>query len=353
MNDQNREVESLKKVLFISHIGYRKNASPNGVNVKNRHILKYLNDMEGIQVRVIDTDNWKFKIVPLLFKIMWFSRMSDKIVLSINTMSAYRVIQFLYLLKLDKKLIYFVVGGNMHGWMRIGKLKAKYYTNISNIFVQTSEMKSTLNELGLRNVQQLSNSKYFDELELEYDKRIMEGPIRCFYIGRIHPDKGINLIFESFEMINNGQIKYIIDFYGPIEKKYSEEFLNKVKQYEYTNYRGVLDLIDHTENYYLLSKYDLFIFPTYWPGEGFPGAVLDSFISGVPVLASDWNHNREVIQDGYNGIIFAAKSREALIEALNHIQANKSMLADMGKNAQECSKKYKTSNVLKALEGLI
>lgn len=342
----------MNKVLFISHIGHGKNAAPNGVNIKNRHLLKYLNHMDGIQTRVIDTDNWKTKIIPLFLKIAFFSFTHSKIILSINTMSAYRVLQFLNLFDFEKKLLYFVVGGNLHKRMENGEVDKKYYQNISQIFVETSQMQETLMRLGCKNVQCLPNTKYFDAPELGDDKKIQE-PLKCFYIGRIHPDKGMHLIFESFETLNAEKLSLVIDFYGPIEKKYEAEFKELLALYDWSRYHGTLDLIGNAKGYDLLAQYDLFVFPTYWPGEGFPGAVLDSFISGVPVLASDWNHNKEVISEGYDGFIFQAKNTEALIEKLKYILDNKELLAEMSRNAQETSKKYKAENVLKVLDDIL
>ncbi len=342
----------MKKVLFISNIGLIKKTEPNGVNVKNRHILKYLEEMDDTDVSVVDTDNWKLKAVPLFFQIACKSLTHKKIVLSINTNSAYQIIKFLNFMGLEDRLIYFVVGGSLHTQMENGSLNLKYFNNIHKIFVQTKEMEEKLLQLGLKNVEQLPNSKYFKAINIEYDRDITL-PIKCFYLGRIHPDKGTDLIFEALGEVNKDGPKFTVDFFGPIEKSYNELFLKKVEEYSFANYEGVIDLIDNVENYLRLSDYDLFLFPTFWHGEGFPGVVLDSFISGVPVLASDWNHNKEVIQDGITGIIFETNNLRDFGTKLDYIACNPEVLNKLRENAHMESKKYHSENVLKVLNDVV
>lgn len=342
----------MKRILFISHIGTNKNKVPNGVNVKNIHILKYLKKMKDIEVSVIDTVNWKVRLIPLFICILVESIKSEKIILSINTSSAYKVINFLKILNLEHKVIYIVVGGSLHKQINNGNLKIETFEKVHKIVVQTKSMENSLNNIGLRNVIQMNNSKYFKDIKVDYDRN-PEKPIKCFYLGRIHPDKGVDMVFEAIKKLNVNVEKLKIDFYGPIEKKYKEVFLGKVNNCPSANYKGVINFVDNEESYFKLSKYDLFLFPTYWSGEGFPGVIIDSFIAGVPVLASDWNHNKEVIDGGRNGIIFKSKDVEDFIYSINLIIEEPCILKKMRKNAHTESKKYKSENVFKVLEDLI
>ncbi len=341
----------MRKVLFIANIGLDKKNVPNGVNIKNNHILKYLKSMRRIKIQIIDTQNWKSKFLQLFFKIFILSFTNHKIILSIDTKSAYQIIRFTYFFHLNKKMIYFVVGGSMPNKINQNELKSKYYKNILKIFVQTDKMKYDLQKEGFCNIEKLPNSKYFEDIEVELKE--IRSPIKCFYLGRVHPDKGIDMIFESIERMNSNECRYTLDFYGPIEKTYENTFFNKINNSKFLNYNGIIDLMDNKEGYYKLAKYDLFVFPTFWEGEGFPGVVIDSFISGVPVLASDWNHNSEAIQDGYNGIIFQSKNINDLIDKLNYIDLNKSILKEMSRNAHKSANNYKSENILRVLDQLV
>lgn len=341
----------MKKVLFIANIGLEKKVNPNGVNVKNKHILKYLNK-KNIDLKIVDTHNWKNKIIKLFYQISFYSFKYDRIILSINSDSANYVIKFLNLFNLSKKIIYFVVGGSLNKKISNNEYNKSAYYNINRIFVQTFKMRDDLKSLGLNNIQRLANSKYFDRTFDNYKK--IKDPIKCFYLGRIHPDKGINMIFEVLNKINTiDKIKFEIDFYGPIVDGFKDEFFEKISKFKYTEYQGIIDLINNKNNYKKLSKYNLFLFPTYWHGEGLPGVVIDSFISGVPVLASDWNHNEEIIENNKNGIIFQSQNLKDFIKKLNYIYSNKNELIRLSENAYKSANNYHSKNVLKILDDLI
>ena len=56
-------------------------------------------------------------------------------------------------------------------------------------------------------------------------------------------------------------------------------------------------------NYAILNSYDMMIFPTYYAGEGVAGVIVDAFIAGLPVIASDLGSCREVISDKETGYL--------------------------------------------------
>jgi len=339
----------LKKIVFIGEVGQNKDIIPNGVNIKNRNLIKFLKSKEDLNLKIVDTFNWKKRIFTLFFSILYNSIFSDKIILSLNTKSAHKVISFLNLIKIKNKVIYIVVGGNFFNLYN-SKKHIKKYSKLKKIFVQTKSMEKEGQKLGLKNISFLPNSKFFnnDYLIDNLENKKVNNPIKCYYLGRIHPDKGINMIFEALKKLNNEETKYVIDFYGPIENNYYDDFQDKISKYDFAKYKGILDL-SRNENYKKLSEYDLFLFPTFWHGEGFPGAILDSFISGVPVLASDWRYNSEIIKNNQNGILFKSKSLDDLIDKLNEIYNNKDILTNLSLNAYKESKKYKAENIMEEI----
>ena len=81
----------------------------------------------------------------------------------------------------------------------------------------------------------------------------------------------------------------IIDFYGPVANKDEIFFFEKVSALKNDNYLGKLE---PKEVQKVLSQYDVLLFPTRYPGEGCPGAIIDSYMAGLTVLASNWKYNK-------------------------------------------------------------
>lgn len=110
---------------------------------------------------------------------------------------------------------------------------------------------------------------------------------------------------------------YTLDIYGQIDEDYKEEFTAIISEMPaYINYKG---MVQYDKAVDVLKEYYLLLFPTHYYGEGFAGTILDAFSAGVPVIASDWKYNSEIIKDRSTGLIFPTgdnKSFERLLIAV-------------------------------------
>ena len=335
----------MKRVLLIAQIAHT-NAVPNGVNIKNTHILKYLQNQNHIKLTVLNTSNWKSHAILLMFRLLYGLFKHDTLILSINTNSAYKIIKLCHWLKQKHKLLYIAVGGQLPDKLKSKTLKSSYYQGLAQIFVQTKTMAEDLKALSLNHTTWMNNSKYFPKIDIDYSRK-PSLPLKCFYLGRIHPEKGIELIFAA---LKDASLAFTVDFFGPIEPAYETDFYAQIKENDHAHYHGVIDLNENAESYQTLSQYDLFLFPTHWHGEGFPGVIIDAFISGVAVLASDWQHNHAVVQNKVNGCLFEAKSLSDFKEKLSTLIHAPETVQSMKHHAFNEAKLYHSSVVLKKLD---
>ena len=76
-----------------------------------------------------------------------------------------------------------------------------------------------------------------------------------------------------------------------------------------------------------------------------PGALIDCYISGLAVIASNWTYAKEYIEDGKNGVIFEYKNYEDMYnKAIEMIKDNK--IESFKKRSSEISEKYLIENIL-------
>ena len=87
------------------------------------------------------------------------------------------------------------------------------------------------------------------------------------------------------------------------------------------------------------------LFPTYYEGEGFAGTLIDAMAAGVPVIASDWKYNKEIVEDGKTGIIM----HNSLEKELLNILQEKEQWMRMKKLCVLEAKKYLPSVALQPL----
>ena len=164
-------------------------------------------------------------------------------------------------------------------------------------------------------------------------------------MSRIMKEKGVGDILACVAMLNarSFQEHFTVDFYGRLDENYKIEFERTIMELPNAHYYCTLDL---RNGYDTLASYDAMLFPTFHPSEGIAGAIIDAFIAGVPVIASDWGHNREIVDDGTTGIIVPVHDTEALGKVMEKIIQGKIDLHELSRNAQLEARNYNAENVI-------
>ena len=82
----------------------------------------------------------------------------------------------------------------------------------------------------------------------------------------------------------------------------------------------------------LIDAADIVVLPSLW--EGLSIALMEAMSRGALVVVSDIPSNRELVQDGVNGILFASASASALASALEETLKRMNLLRPLGAVAQ-------------------
>ena len=112
-------------------------------------------------------------------------------------------------------------------------------------------------------------------------------------------------------------------------------------------------MIPYNRSTEVVRSYDAVLFPTYYEGEGFAGTIIDAMAAGVPVIASDWKYNTELISNGYNGVLFNTRNIEQLVEVLEDVYQNNSKWVSMKGNCLQEARKYTPDNCIKVLINML
>ena len=329
-------------VILIGAMGL-KGVVYDGQTFKNRVFLQQFSKHFD-KVIPINTTGWKRRpwvLLQLLWSLVWQRR--AKVVISTCDENAYRVVKFLYYIRLQKDVFYWVVGGGLQNFFAEGRFQAKYFYFLKQVLVQSPNMKKELCKYGLVNVSYVPNSKIIYTFpEHEY------GDMKKFvFVSRIIREKGYGEIIDSVKTLNEEGLRerFTVTFYGLNDEV--NDFKERIASLGNVEYKGLLDLRS-AAGYKELSSYDVFLFPTYYPNEGFPGVLIDAFIAGLPVIATDWNYNREIIKDGVTGIVIPPKDGSALVTIMRRVINSQYDLAQMSKNARTDANKYDANVVLGA-----
>lgn len=306
-----------RKIIFIGGVGRADQFG--GELTKNKYIIERLREC-GYDVCVIDTlgshrSIGRLMIVAIRFLYCLICRSKSVFVFSSSLGNIYPMLKLMHFIPIDYRIIYWAIGGVCSAKVLSGVYNRKYLAKMRKIVVEGEKMKTEFSACGLGNVMVMPNFKKIKEVPIEakYD----DGKIHFLFISRIMPQKGADYILQCAKRLDESgrSDRYVIDFYGTIDSEYAAVYKKQLESLPNVNYCGNIDLRDW-DNYRVLARYHFMLFPTYWHGEGFPGVVIDAYIAGVPIIASDWNFNREFVSDGSTGLIIPAHDVDALYSAM-------------------------------------
>lgn len=336
------------KVGVCGHFGEGKNLL-NGQTVKTKLIAEELKVAFPSQlVGLIDTHGWKSNPILLLIKCVLLIKNSENIII-LPAQNGVSVLLPLFLIinKLfHRKLHYVVIGGWLPELLvEDHKLKSKV-SRFDGVYVETHSMIKALNKIGLDNVNYLPNFKRLKIVEENDLNYIREEPFRLCTFSRVMKEKGIEDAIKSVKLVNSffGRKIYTLDIYGQVDEKYKERFDELIKDFpDFISYKGVVNFDESVE---VLKDYFALLFPTFYKGEGFAGTILDAYAAGVPVIATNWRYNGEIIKEKYDGLLYDYKENKKLQEILIDIQLNPDIINNMRKNCLKRAKEYTPETVI-------
>lgn len=83
----------------------------------------------------------------------------------------------------------------------------------------------------------------------------------------------------------------------------------------------------------VLAASDLFVFPSLWEGLG--GAVIEAMALGLPIVASDLEPVREVVEDGRCALLVPPRSSDKLASAISSLLADDARARSLGAQGRE------------------
>lgn len=343
------------KIGLIGHLIYnQQDAAVNGQAAKTRNYRAILEERYGKEnIIALDTNYFRKHLIAN-YKSVFSICAQCRTILILPTRNGLKLL--LPVLKLLKsryhfQILYPVVGGWLPEYIREHSRVRRLLHCVDYIFPETDEMTEALKGMGFAGVQTVynfSNRKIIADLpEIAWS----QPPFRFCTFSRVTKQKGIGEAIQAISHINKLGKRCELDIFGPVDPDYREEFEAILALGgSAVAYRGVLggDEVVPT-----LSQYYAMLFPTYYGGEGMPGAMLEAFAAGLPVIASNWRYNSEVIRRGETGLIYELGDIRNLEAAILTLVDNTDTAAAMKRKCFTESRKYLPQRVVKPVFDII
>lgn len=295
----------------------------------------------------VNTYAWKSRKIRLIVDVLSTFLLCSNVVImtSINgTKPLYMFASFFK--KFTKKKIYHVVVGGKRN-VELLKNNSKFLNTarqLDGVYVEVKQMVDDYLELGVNNVMYIPNCKEITKtVDANNDRDQL--PLRFCIYSKINKEKGIPEAIEAVARANSelGYIGCTLDVFGVVAEDYEQEFEEMLQRY--SSFIKFCGKIQRKNAPGILNSYYAMLFPTHHP-EGVPGAMIDAYESGLPIIAFNTYYISDIIKDGYTGILIPENDNKKLVAIILQMVKDPEMLRSYRLNCRTEAMEYDCTKVI-------
>lgn len=320
-----------------------------GVTTKNDNLYVALH--ERTDIKKIDFNTIKRKNIIEAFKlVVAFLNRRNRFVIGVaGKKTRKKLCKLLYFINKEamKKSIIFLMGGTAANDIATDKEYQKYVSLYKCIYAETQGMVNTLKQSGLNNAGYYPNCRFRPERSFSPSEEA-HSKLKCVFFSMIMKEKGADIVLDAAAQLP----ELSFSFYGPIDKKYEDEFLTTIKKLPNVCYNGVFSGTKD-ETYQELAQFDVLLLPTKYDIEGVPGILVESKIAGITCVVSNKSYNSEIIQNDVEGIVLSDNTVDELVSSLNALQNNNDKLQELKRNNNMSASHYYIDSYINQIDEII
>lgn len=312
-----------------------------GMAVSFRMLIDCISSRDDIDFEVLDYNDFRKRdtkswvsLAESIFLLISKTRKTDVVTLYVSSTGLPTLGLFTLAISrfCGKPFVLRKAGGTnylSHFGSLFGKIAHFVVKNSDMYLAQTKYLVELAKQNGVSRVEWYPTSRCFkgQEHNLNIAERICK---RLIFLGHVKSTKGIKELISIDSLLPAAILK---DVFGPLNGDIvKQDFANLSR----ICYRGALlpDQILPT-----LSEYDALLLPTYHPGEGYPGAIMEAYACGLPVISTTWLQISEIVDES-SGILVPPKDPEALLAAIIYLYENKDKYHKLLIGVQKKRKEY-------------
>jgi len=352
-----------KKILFIAPLP----APVNGQSKASYETLVAMRD-KGFSVHVINSNRRQLKksffseiirfidILNIYRKIFFSPKGVDIIYFSLSESFAGNLKDLIIFIILRKKLnimILHMLGGT--GMLKIinnsgiiSRFNGYFMKKMKYVIVEgDSGVKIFSSFFDIDKIKIVPNfvENYLNVTKKEIDEKYSSlDTIKVLYLSNLLSGKGYEELLDAYILLpSHIKSHFLLQFVGGFSNLSSKQFfLNKIENLSGVEYLG--EFIDGLEKRNLYLNSHIFCLPTYYPFEGQPISILESYATGCVVITTPHAGILDIFTDKLNGYLVRPQSPHDICEIFKKILYEKNSLKKIAiRNSEEALTKYKSS----------
>ncbi|MBO5452406.1 MAG: glycosyltransferase family 4 protein [Clostridia bacterium] len=198
---------------------------------------------------------------------------------------------------------------------KMGYFMFKKLTNISDCaMVLNNESKEMVEKYSKTKAIIIPNFVESNTVNRKGEKEISDTVKTALYVGGVVTRKGCYHILDMARHFSDIEFRLVGTVGVPFE--------NVPDNFKLLGEKKKPEVAEEMKNA------DIFLFPSYFQGEGFSNALAEAMAKGLPCITTKWAANHDMIEDK-GGIAVEIKNSQALIDALEKIKDDKELRQSM------------------------
>lgn len=154
--------------------------------------------------------------------------------------------------------------------------------------------------------------------------------IKLLYVGSLVPRKNVELLLRALVQCGANLKRFKLTIAGDGYLK--EQLISFCREHQLSSVVEFLGELSPEDALRVYSNHEVFILPSL--SEGRPNVLVEAMAAGCCTLASKIDGVTELIDDGYNGILFSPKNPSDLAEKLKRLLQSPDSIYKLGCNAR-------------------
>lgn len=200
----------------------------------------------------------------------------------------------------------------------------------TNVICMSENLKADVKSIYKGNPFVLANG--IEDHELHLIKEDIDPPV-ILYLSNLVKNKGIMVLLQSFEQLNNENISFRAKIIGGPADVSMEDIQ------DFCNAKGLADKVFvlgpkyNQEKVIELMKADIFVLPSF--NECFPVSILEAMQVGLPIVATTVGGIPDIIKDKQEGLLVESNNFYDLSQKLKLLLIDKQLRTVLGANARD------------------
>lgn len=164
---------------------------------------------------------------------------------------------------------------------------------------------------------------------------------RFLLLAQLRPEKGYREAIEAMRSVPDGCTLTIA---GPAMPGTDVDLLRSSERVTW------LGEVPPSNVSALLAEHDALVLPTYHEGEGLPGAIIEAFQHGLPVIATRWRSIPELVIPAVNGLLVEPRDARDLALAMQRLATEPSLFLELRDGALATGREHSADEACERVE---